>query len=265
MYAIQTLYEQHAPKVFRFAYGLCGDAHLANDLVAETFVRAMLSSTPIVTETVHAYLFTIARRLYLKEWHRRQRQSELEDEYCDLAPGPESQAIDAQSLRNTWGPDVIPAGSMRSSFSYAGKALPFVPNKDFVQELAGFQTGAAVRYRRPQDKGRAAFPAAAVAARIRVEDFKGPLLVAGGIEDQMWASGMMAQNIAERRSEAKLETIALIYTDAGHVLSGTGWNPTTQYDAGSFKTGGTPEANARAQAEVWRETVGFLKRTLDVQ
>lgn len=164
-----------------------------------------------------------------------------------------------------WGPDVVPAGSMRSSFSYAGKALPFVPNKDFVQELAGFQTGAAVRYRRPQDKGRAAFPAAAVAARIRVEDFKGPMLVAGGVEDQMWASGMMAQNIAERRSEAKLETVALIYTDAGHVLSGTGWNPTTQYDVGPFKTGGTPEANARAQAEVWRETVGFLKRTLGVQ
>lgn len=101
MYAIQTLYEQHAPKVFRFAYGLCGDAHLANDLVAETFVRAMLSSTPIVTETVHAYLFTIARRLYLKEWHRRQRHSELEDVYCDTAPGPEAQAIDAQSFKNT--------------------------------------------------------------------------------------------------------------------------------------------------------------------
>jgi RNA polymerase sigma-70 factor (ECF subfamily) len=92
MLAIQTLYEQHAPKVFRFAYGLCGDAHLANDLVAETFVRAMLSSAPIVTETVHAYLFTIARRLYLKEWHRRQRHSELEDVYCDMAPGPEEQA-----------------------------------------------------------------------------------------------------------------------------------------------------------------------------
>lgn len=161
-----------------------------------------------------------------------------------------------------WGPDVIPVDSRRSSFSYEGKALPFVPNKDFVQELAGFQTGADVRYRRPQDKGRAAFPAAAVDARIRVEHFKGPLLVAGGIEDQMWASGMMAQNIAERRAEAKLETVALIYTDAGHMLSGNGWNPTTQYDAGPFKTGGTPEANAHAQAEVWRETLVFLKRTL---
>lgn len=161
-----------------------------------------------------------------------------------------------------WGPDVIPVDSMRSSFSFGGKALPFVPNKDFFEEMGGFRTGADVRYRRAYDKGRAAFPGAAVAARIRVEDFKGPLLVAGGIEDQMWASGAMVQNIAERRVEAKLETVALIFTDAGHMLSGTGWNPTTQYDAGPFKTGGTPAANAKAQAQVWQATLSFLTRTL---
>ena len=101
MSAIQSLYQQYATKVFRFAYGLCGDAHLANDLVAETFVRAMLSSTPIGMETVHGYLCTIARRLYLKEWHRRQRHAEFEDVYCDTAPGPEDQVSDAQSFRNT--------------------------------------------------------------------------------------------------------------------------------------------------------------------
>jgi hypothetical protein len=161
-----------------------------------------------------------------------------------------------------WGPDVIPLDSRRSSFSYAGKALPFVPNQDFPRELSGFQTGADIRFRRPQDKGRAASPAAAVAARIRVEDFKGSLLVAGGIEDQMWASGMMAQNIAERRAEMNLETVALIYTDVGHMLKDKGWNPTTQYDVGAFKTGGTPEANAKAQAEIWKETLVFFKREL---
>ena len=164
-----------------------------------------------------------------------------------------------------WGPDVIPVDARRSSFSYAGKALPFVPNKDFMEELSGFQRGTEVRYRRPQDKGRAANPAAAVAARIRVEDFKGPVLVAGGIDDQMWAYGTMAQNIAERRSAAKLETVALIYSDAGHALNGSGWSPTTQYNAGLFKVGGTAEANAKAQEEVWREALAFLRRTLGVK
>lgn len=101
MSTIQAIYQQYATSVFRFACGLCGDAHLANDLVAETFVRAMLSSKPIGMETVHGYLCTIARRLYLKEWHRRQRHSELDDVHCDTAPGPEEQAMDAQSLRHT--------------------------------------------------------------------------------------------------------------------------------------------------------------------
>jgi RNA polymerase sigma-70 factor (ECF subfamily) len=101
MQAIQAIYEQHARAVYRFSLGLCGDAHLANDLVAETFVRAMLSTTPIGMETVQAYLCMIARRLYLKEWHRRQRHTELEDVYCDTAPGPEALLIDAESLANT--------------------------------------------------------------------------------------------------------------------------------------------------------------------
>lgn len=101
MHAIAAIYQQYAPAVFRFAYGLCGDAHLAKDLVAETFVRAMLSSKPIGMETVRAYLCTIARRLYLKEWHRRQRHTELDDVHLDGAAGPEQQAIDAQTFKRT--------------------------------------------------------------------------------------------------------------------------------------------------------------------
>ena len=49
----------------------------------------------------------------------------------------------------------------------------------------GFQTGDDVRIRRPQDKGRAANPAAAVAARIPVERIKAQLMVIGGQDDQV--------------------------------------------------------------------------------
>lgn len=75
---------------------------------------------------------------------------------------------------------------------------------------------------------------------------------------------MMAQNIAERRAAAGLETVALIFPDAGHALGGTGWMPTTQYNAGLSKFGGTPQANAQAQARAFPETIAFLKRTLGV-
>lgn len=159
-----------------------------------------------------------------------------------------------------WGPN-IELGK-RSSFSLNGKPLPFVPYEDFAKEFMGFQTGEAVRIRRPQDKGRATHPAAAVAARIPVERIKAPVMLIAGQEDQMWNSAMMAHNIAERRAEAKLETVSLIYSDAGHAIGGTGYNPTTQYDVSLSKVGGTPEGNARAQADAWPKTIAFLKRTL---
>lgn len=60
--AIQSIYHQHASALHRFALGLCGDAALARDLVAETFVRAMTASVPIDMTTVLAYLCMIARR-----------------------------------------------------------------------------------------------------------------------------------------------------------------------------------------------------------
>ena len=159
-----------------------------------------------------------------------------------------------------WGQGIEPG--KRSSFSFEGKPLPFVPYQDFAEELQGFQTGAPVHLRRPQDKGRAAHPAAAVAARIHVEDYKGPLMVVGGQDDQVWASGMMAHNIAERRAEAGLETVSLIFSDAGHFISAQGLSPTTQYELSPSRGGGTPEGNARAQAEAWAASVAFLKRTL---
>lgn len=162
-----------------------------------------------------------------------------------------------------WGPGTEPG--KRSSFALDGKPLPFVPYIGFAEEFTGFATGKDVRMRRFQDKGRAANPAAAVQARIKVEDFRGPLLVVGGHDDQVWASGMMAQNIAERRAAAGLETVALIFPEAGHSLSGTGWTPTTQYNAGPSKTGGTPQANAAAQARAFPETIAFLRRTLGVE
>ena len=162
-----------------------------------------------------------------------------------------------------WGEGIEPG--KRSSFSYRRQTLPFVPYADFGREFVGYQTGEPVRIRRPQDKGRAANPAAAVAARIPVEKIKAPVMVVAGQDDQLWNSAMMAHNIAERRAEAKLDTVSLIYTDAGHLLSGTGYDPTTQYDVGLSMVGGTPAGNARAQADAWPKTIQFLKRTLGMK
>jgi len=115
-----------------------------------------------------------------------------------------------------WG-DKIEAGK-HASLALNGKLFAFVPYADFAQEFMGFQTGERVRIRRPQDKGRAANPAAAVAARIPVERIKAPVLLIAGQDDRVWNSSMMTHHIAERRTSANLETVSLIYTDAGHDL-----------------------------------------------
>jgi hypothetical protein len=150
----------------------------------------------------------------------------------------------------------------RSSFAWRGEPLPFVPYKDFAAELALLGSGTRAHLRRPQDGGRAAHPGAVAKARIPIERYRGAVLVAGGADDQVWDSGSMAGNIARSRAAAGLDTTALIFSDAGHVLAGDGWSPTTPLETGMFAFGGTPAGNARAQATVWRETLAFLARTL---
>lgn len=140
-----------------------------------------------------------------------------------------------------------------SSFSWKGKPLPFVPYIGMNEEIAKFAIpGAKPRIRLPQDRGRHANPDRAVAARIKVEDIGAPVLVAGGDADQVWNSGEMAQAIAERRAAANLPTVSLIYTDAGHNLSGDGANAGGQLG----------EADVAAQKEIWPATLAFFERHL---
>ncbi len=163
-----------------------------------------------------------------------------------------------------WGPGVTPG--QRSSFAWRGLPLPFVPYKDFEKEMAGFATGAEVKIRRPQDAGRAANPERVAPARIPVELIAAPVLVAGADDDQVWDSGGMARLIAQARAQtpdkAGRPTVALVYRDAGHFLGGTGWAPTTQFNAGPSKIGGTPAATARAQAEIFVRVFDFLAQSL---
>ena len=91
MLNFQDLYEAYAPDVYRFAFWLAGDDAEAGDITAETFIRAWTHRNGIRTETLKAYLFTIARNLFLRRQSKRQRQVALEDAYPDPAPGPDKQ------------------------------------------------------------------------------------------------------------------------------------------------------------------------------
>ena len=87
-----SVYERYAPDVYRFALYLCGDAALAEDIAAETFVRAWVTPAEIRTATVKSYLFAIARNLYRASLEQQSHQAHLPADQPDPAPGPEASA-----------------------------------------------------------------------------------------------------------------------------------------------------------------------------
>ncbi len=89
MLNFQDLYETYATEVYRFAYWLAGDSSEAEDITSETFIRAWTKNSTIRTETLKAYLFTIARNFYLEQQRKRKNQVTLNDVYPDPAPGPD--------------------------------------------------------------------------------------------------------------------------------------------------------------------------------
>ncbi|MEP6871380.1 MAG: sigma-70 family RNA polymerase sigma factor, partial [Anaerolineaceae bacterium] len=73
--AFGQLYDQTAPSVYRFAFSLVRDHHRAEDLVSETFRRAIdrLRSYEDNGRPFHAWLFTITRNLAIDGTRRSRR------------------------------------------------------------------------------------------------------------------------------------------------------------------------------------------------
>ena len=67
--AWEELYAEYQPRLRAFGYRLAGNAHDADDLVQETFVRALPALDRLDPDTVDltAYLFTTEKNLFLKQ------------------------------------------------------------------------------------------------------------------------------------------------------------------------------------------------------
>lgn len=97
---LETFYREYYPIVHGYLLSLCADPWLADDLTAETFLRA--------AEKIHTYdpqyrpstwLCTIGRNLYLNECKRKKRSIPLEDELPCLSPSPETLYIQKEEAR----------------------------------------------------------------------------------------------------------------------------------------------------------------------
>lgn len=96
MLSFEDLYVAYSPEVYRFANWLSGNSNDAEDITAETFSRAWMNFNNIRTETLKAYLFTIARNFYLETLRKRRDYLELDEAYPDVGPRPEKM-IETQS------------------------------------------------------------------------------------------------------------------------------------------------------------------------
>ena len=85
------IYERHYRDVYRFAVFLTGEHGRAEDLTADTFVRAWVARDRIKQPTVRAYLLTIARNLYRDQRRREKPTTALDETWRDPRPGVDVQ------------------------------------------------------------------------------------------------------------------------------------------------------------------------------
>jgi RNA polymerase sigma-70 factor (ECF subfamily) len=76
--AWRVLVGRHQPRLTTLALFITGSASAADDVVQETFIRALRAKIGKCTGTVHGFLGTIAYRLALKEAKREKRNAELD-------------------------------------------------------------------------------------------------------------------------------------------------------------------------------------------
>ena len=96
---LEGLYRAHARDLYRFALLLSGRHDQAEDLVSETFIRLWNARQRVDLTTVRAYLFTIARNLYLQQLRQKRRGADLDLDVPDPEPGPDRQAWARHELR----------------------------------------------------------------------------------------------------------------------------------------------------------------------
>jgi hypothetical protein len=99
----------------------------------------------------------------------------------------------------------------RSSWTWRGEPLPFVPYDDAEPDQEP-----PVACRPQYERSIAAYPAEAAAAAIPVERIRGELVLVAGADDEMWQSTDFAREIAARRRAAGGRLTVLDSDTAGH-------------------------------------------------
>lgn len=86
------------------------------------------------------------------------------------------------------------------------------------------------------------------------------MFVAAGTDDGMWPAAYSAERLRERlsRRDPGLPSVVEIHT-TGHLVMGSGWGPTTQFQRSRGRLqGGNAALDAQAQRAIWPAFLHFL-------
>lgn len=145
-----------------------------------------------------------------------------------------------------------------SSWSLDGRPLPYIPVFPRDDKLGSLYRTNAERYAR----SRAYHADLVEQARIPIEDTNARLLLLASDRDEIWPSGEMTRNLAERLMAAgkgDLLTVR-IFPTAGHSISGTGTFPVWLYGEQNNEPGAIDIlAGGDAAADAWQQILAFLR------
>lgn len=90
---LQQVYRKYSKEIYAYIFTLCRDRSLTEDLVQETFLKAILS-LPDAHENVRAWLYMVARNLYFNHVKKTARETGEPDESVkDESPATEETVI----------------------------------------------------------------------------------------------------------------------------------------------------------------------------
>lgn len=123
---LQRLYEAYGRELFLYLYSLCKSRETAEDLMQETFVRALLS-LPDEHVNVRAWLYMVARNLYYSTYRKRKHEVSFE--------GAEAQSI-ARNEMESGGANGKRNGQRIRSGDGAGGVWPYAaPERELLDRL----------------------------------------------------------------------------------------------------------------------------------
>jgi RNA polymerase sigma-70 factor (ECF subfamily) len=95
------IYQKYYPDVYKFLLSLCADEYLAQDLAAETFLKAVTGIEKFRGEcALYTWLCRIAKNLYYDYLKKQKHTVELNESICAYGDSPEILLITKEQVSN---------------------------------------------------------------------------------------------------------------------------------------------------------------------